>query len=291
MRQFLVTFISKILCCIAGSSIQTLCGYLESLACTGVGDKLCNVCFVGEPIDSHIITRKLLEAACEGQECRTLFLVDLKRKSTTIVSPTTWVQKLECEHCDNSTSHLEGGFVSRCLKHYKPRIPLSRNDVLVFLLYGYRTLCMRNVLQYAVKDELASYKELESFMVQVWKIRRALMKQQREIRWNEEFDWARNRVLFHVLTRAEAERSSYRIALVLCNVDLTALDQDLTSCPLIYTKTLHCCWAVLLGEHKAAKLQQHFLSIINCIDHQLSQEKIHVEPQGIVRKNSLKITV
>lgn len=122
MRQFLVMFISKILCCIAGSSIQTLCGYLESLACTGVGDKVCNVCFVGEPIDSHIITRKLLEAACEGQECRTLFLVDLRRKSTTIVSPTTWVQKLECEHCDNSTSHLEGEFVSRCLKHYKPTI-------------------------------------------------------------------------------------------------------------------------------------------------------------------------
>lgn len=148
---------------------------------------------------------------------------------------------------------------------------------------------MRNILQYAVKDELASYKELELFMVQVWKIRRALMKQQREIRWNEEFDCARNRVLFHILTRNEAKRSGYRIALVLRNVDLTALDQDLTCCPLIYTKTLHCCWAVLLGEHKAANLQQHFPKIISCIDHQLSQEKI--EPQGIVRKNSLKITV
>ena len=266
--------------------IWTLCGYLGSLATTGVGDgKRCNVCFEKEPIDSHIITGKLLEAAFQGQECRTLLSVDMQRKLTTVITPATFVEKLECGGCDGSTSYLEGKFLRR-LTCYKPSTPLHENDVLIFLVYGYRMLCMRNVLQYAVKDKLASYGELQSFMVQVWTIRRALQKG-REI----DFEGARNRVFFHVFTKADTDAStcSYRIELVLCSVDLTEVDPDLKCCPLIYTKALHCCWAVLLGDpqyHTAAHLQQFFLRMISRIDHQLSQEKV---VQGIVRKNSLKI--
>lgn len=264
--------------------MQTLCRYLQSLADTGKGKKkACNVCFKEKPIDSHIITESLLEEACGDRECRSIILVDLERNSLTISTPTGWVEKLECGPCDRSTSKLEGEFVKRFKNTYTPSTELHREDALLFLLYGYRVLSMRDVFKYAVNDKLASYKELETFMVQVWTIRRALLH-------GTKINFAAtNRVLFHVFTPSETGASDYRITLTLCNVHLTDVDPDLGWCPLIYAKALHCCWAVLLGEHKAANIQKHFPRMISRIDHELSQEKI--EPRGIVRKNSLKIKV
>ena len=271
--------------CVAGSSIQILYRHLQSLVCTGKGEKkVCNVCFKEKPIDSHIISKRVLDKAYEDRECRSIMLVDSQRPLT-ISTPSAWVEKLECGQCDRSTSRLEGAFVTR-FHTYAPNIELHRQDALLFLLYGYRVLSMRKTFQYSVKDKLASYEELEAFMVQVWNIRRALLH-------GTEIDFsATNRVLFHVLTKRETKKSSYQIALVPCCVDLTAADPghpDLKCCPLIYTKVRHCCWAVLLGDHTAADLQRHFWRMIDCIDCQLSQEKI--EPQGIVRKNILRIEV
>ena len=184
-------------------------------------------------------------------------MVDQRRQSLTITSPDGFKEKLECPECDSSTSFLEGKFINRLLftKHYKPGTGLHEDDALLFLSYAYRMLSMRNVLQYAVEDEVASYQDLESFMIQVWKIRRGLPPQTES--------YARDKVLFHVFTDSETDAAEYRITLTLCKVDLTDLDQSLGSCPLIYVRALHCCWAVLLGTHRAADLQHHFERMIH----------------------------
>ena len=210
-------------------------------------------------------------------------MVDQRRHSLTITSPDGFKEKLECPECDRSTSHLEGKFIERLLltKYYKPGTGLHEDDALLFLYYAYRMLSMRNVLEYAVEDEVASYQDLESFMLQVWKIRRGLLPQ------TESF--ARDKVLFHVFTESETDAAEYRTTLTLCKVDLTDLDQSLGYCPLIYVRALHCCWAVLLGTHKAADLQHHFERMIHRIHQLLSKEKVEI--RGFVRKNSLQFKV
>ena len=242
---------------------------------------MCNICFKKKPINSHIVSGGVLEGACEN--CQSILVVDQRRHSLTITSPDGFKEKLECAECDHSTSHLEGKFIERLLKtkYYKPGTGLHEDDALLFLSYAYRMLSMRNVLEYAVEDEVASYQDLESFMVEVWKIRRGLLPQ------TESF--ARDKVLFHVFTDSETDAAEYRITLTPCKVDLTDLDLSLGYCPLIYVRALHCCWAVLLGRHRAADLHDHFQRMIHGIDRLLSKEKVEI--RGFVRKNSLQFKV
>lgn len=264
------------------TGVDTLHVHLRSLVQTGKGkQKICNVCFEKKPIDSHYITRGVLEGTCG--KCQSILVVDQRRHSLTITSPDGFKEKLECAECDCSTSHLEGKFIERLLftGHYKPGIGLHEDDALVFLFYAYRMLSMRNVLQYAVEDEVASYEDLESFMEQVWKIRRGLLPQQES--------YARDKVLFHVFTESETADAEYRITLTLCKMDLTDLNHSLGCCPLIYAQALHCSWAVLLGEHRATELQHHFERMIHRIHHHLSKEKVEI--RGFVRKNSLQFKV
>lgn len=261
---------------------DTLCDHLRSLAQTGKGkQKVCNVCFEKKPIDSHYITKGVLEGTCG--KCQSILVVDQQKQSLTIMSPDGFKEKLECADCDGSTSHLEGKFIDRLLftKHYKPGTGLHKDDALLFLSYAYRMLSMRNVLEYAVKDEVASYQDLESFMVQVWKIRRGLLPQTES--------YARDKVLFHVLTESETDAAEYRVTLTLCKGNLTDLDQSLGYCPLIYVRACHCCWAVLLGTHRATDLQRHFERMTHRIQDLLSKEKVEI--RGFVRKNALQFKV
>ena len=263
---------------------DTLRDHLRSLAQTGKGkQKVCNVCFEKKPIDSHYITKGVLEGTCG--KCQSILVVDQQRHSLTITSPDGCKEKLECPECDCSTSLLEGKFINRLLftEHYKPGTGLHEDDALVFLFYAHRMLSMRNVLQYAVKDKVASYEDLESFMEQVWKIRMGLLSP------NEKEKYARDKILFHVFTESETADAEYRIMLTLCKVDLTDIDPSLGYCPLIYAQALHCCWAILLGKHRAADLQHHFERMIHRIHHHISKEKVEIK--GFVRKNSLQFKV
>jgi len=265
--------------------MQTLDKYLESLADTGEGEKkVCNICFKEKPINSHIITERVLEEACGDRESRSIMFVDLERNSLTISTPARWVEKLECGRCDRSTSKLEGEFVQRLKNTYTPSTELHERDALLFLFYSYRFLSMRDVFKYAV-DKLCSRYVLKEFMKQVWTIRRAWLHGKE----TETDSSAIDRVLFYVFTQSETDTSNYQIILTPCVRDLSDVDPSLGCCPLIYAKVLHCCWAVLLGEYKAANIQKHFRRMIDSIDHELSQVK--VEPRGIVRKNSLKSKV
>ena len=264
--------------------LHVLRGHLHSLKENGKGkQKVCNVCFKEKPIDSHYITKGVLVGSCG--KCQSILVVDQQRHSLTITSPDGLTEKLECEECDRSTSHLESRFINRLLfvEHYKPGTGLHKDDALVFLFYAYRMLSTRNVLQYAVEDEVASYEGLESFMEQVWKIRRGLLSP------SEKESYARDKVLFHVFTESETADAEYCITLTLCKVDLTDLDQSLGCCPLIYARALHCSWAVLLGDHRASELQHHFERMIHRICHHLSKEKVEI--RGVVRKNSLRFKV
>lgn len=261
---------------------DVLHNHLRLLARTGKGKhKVCNVCFKEKPINSYIVSSGVLEKACEKSQ--SILIVDHRRPSLTITSSDGFKEKLECPECDGSTSHLESKFKKRLLKNYKPSTGLDKDDVLVVLFWGHRFLSMRNVLQYAVKDKVASYEDLKSFMEQVWKIRRDLLPQ------SEKESYARDKVLFHVFTESETDAAKYRVMLTPCKVDLTDLDQSLGCCPLIYVQALHCSWAVLLGEHRAADLQHHFERMIHRIHHLLSNEKVEIK--GFVRKNSLQFKV
>ena len=256
--------------------------HLLSLAQTGKGkQKVCNVCFKKKPINSHIVSGGVLEGTC-GM-CQSILIMDDRRHSLTITSPDGFKEKLECAECDGSTSCLESKLINRLLltRHYKPGIGLHIDDALVFLFYAYRMLSMRNVLQYAVEDDVASYEDLESFMEQVWKIRRGLLQQQEH--------YARDKVLFHVFTESETANTKYHIVLTLCKLDLTDLDHSQGCCPLIYAQARHCTCGVLIGKHRAADLQQHFQTMANGIRHHLSKEKIEI--RGVVRKNSLQFKV
>ena len=268
----------------ADTLLHVLRDHLQSLAQSGKGkQKVCNVCFEKKPIDSHYITRGVLVGTCG--KCQSILVVDQQRHSLTITSPDGLTEKLECAECDRSTSYLESRFINRLLstEHYKPGTGFHKDDALVFLYYAYRMLSTRNVLQYAVEDEVATYEDLESFMVQVWKIRRDLLSP------SEKESYARDKVLFHVFTKSETDDAEYCITLTLCKVDLTDLDQSLGCCPLIYAQALHCSWAVLLGEHRATDLQHHFERMIHRIHHHLSKEKVEIK--GVVRKNSLQFKV
>ena len=262
--------------------------HLRSLADTGKALKMCNVCFQRKPIDSHIISKGVLEKACKDGKHRTIMLVDSQRPLTN-TTPTTCVVKLECEKCDGSTSSEERAFIERFDTYTK----LESQDALLFLVYGYRFLNVRNILKYAVRDELANYEEdLEPFLIEVWNIRNSLLKCKEQVDREQVYRAATsraatNRVLFQVLTESETDQCSYRFALVLCSVDLTAIDPDLKCCPLIYTRARHCCWVVLLGKHRAPDLQEHFPRMIYGIENHLSRVKI--EPEGIVMKDRLKI--
>lgn len=279
--------------CIAGSDVQTFDKYLKSLANTGRREKVCNICFKEKPIDSHVITERVLEEACGDREWRSIMLVDRERNSLTISTPAGWVEKLECERCDRSTSKLEGKFFQRLNTYYTPSTTkLHREDAQLFLVYTYRFLSMRDVFRYAENklcsyDEykLCSYDVLKEFMEQVWTFRRDLLH-----RKETEIDSsAIDRVLFYVFTQSETDKCNYRIIIIPRIMDLSDVDPDLGRCPLIYFKALHCCLAVLLGEHKAANIQKHFRRMIDSIDNKLSQKK--VEPRGIVEKDILEIKV
>ena len=249
---------------------------------------MCNICFKKKPINSHIVSCGVLEGACEN--CQSILIVDQRRHSLTITSPDGFKEKLECPECDRSTSHLEGEFKNRLFftGHYKPGTGLHEDEALVVLFWGHRFLSMRNVLQYAVEDEVASHEDLESFMIQVWKIRRGLLLQTESL-LSPSKSYVRDKVLLHVFTESETAGAEYRITLTLCKVDLTDLDRSLGSCPLIYVRARHCCWAVLLGTHRAADLQHHFERMTHRIHHLLSKEKVEI--RGFVRKNALQFKV
>lgn len=196
-------------------------------------------------------------------------------------------EKLECEKCDGSTSGLEKEFVDRLTtQYYTPNKELHKIDALVFHIYGFRMLSMKNVLKNAVDDELASFKVLRDFIVRVWNIRKKLLQPVQ----CEKID-LRTRVLFHVLTEPETHDSVYQIKLALCNVDLTKIDPKLGCCLMIYGQACNCCWAVLLKtDQTAADLQRHFSErIVHRVNKELSQVKPNIE--GIVMRKGLMIKV
>jgi len=271
------------------------------------------VCFKEKPIDSHYISKGVLEET--SGICQSILVVD--QLSLAIASPRTLTEKLECKACDRSTSYHEGEFKKRLLvtDHYKPGIGLHEDDALVLLFWGHRFLSARNVIQYAVQYNVAIFEDLQAFMVDVWKIRTKLLQLRNrvpQITFQEStellqrsltFD-PRNRVLFYICTTLSVWKSNhteefriftesdpeYRIILTLCKVDLSDLEQSLDCCSLIYFQALHCCWAVLLSrECIADKIQSHFPKVVNAIDNHLSQERIDI--RGIVRKRGLVIKV
>ena len=230
-------------------------------------------------IHSHAFPKAWLSRACDQHQ------VIFDARNVSRHSPGTFKVKLLCNTCDGSTASLEKNMLRRVTNYYKPTAcattKIHPKDADLLQIITFRGFLVNiNIRHYRCPPDSACSCACNQYFPAIvdflWNVRKFCQKIQQTTTGVPQMEDVpvpphEAQMLFYFEEPVNHEDPRLIEFPLICEINI---DDDLGSCAMIYAQfpPLGCYWAFPLDPTKTAKLQPHFLKIIERVNCTLSKK-------------------